>query len=747
MIRASIIIPTFNRAKSLALALQSLVLQDFSSSEYEILIVDNGSTDDTKKVTDVAISNNSAHNIKYIFEPEPGLLSGRHRGAFEAEGEILIFVDDDIEAVKGWISAIIKAFEDSSVHLIGGPSLPKFEVEPPEWIKRYCNIKEGRIICVRLSLLNIGDEKCEIDPLYVWGLNYAIRKKTLFDLGGFHPDCIPKHLQHFQGDGETGLSLKVKEKGLRTLHIPEAMVYHNIPKERLTVSYFKQHFYYHGVADSFTQIRQNKGLKNIRTPICRTDDPDLSDISVYEQYKHIIDQQFNKAYIDGFIFHQEAVKKSKTLLKWVLRENYFDYKLPDLSPDSQNIDSNLTAGLTSLLQEKTKIRYPYPPNLSTAQIISQQAVEFCERADMLISQGDIQSALKLLDEAMYLSPEVQNIQQLRIFCLEKLGRNNEAAIVRKSVLKEQMLKGYRPKPEFSDNQLPRMVWKPGYPSNPRLSAIEAEYVHRGRIPWTPGYQEAKMHFIHDVLTNSSLLDIFEKNGELPDKFGFGFDERCVEYPWVFSRLRDVRERLLDAGSILNYEYFINNLIINKKIDILTLAPESNCFWHKGVSYFFGDLRDISTRDNYYDTILCMSTLEHVGLDNTQYTGSQQNVEQRPTDYLKVLPELRRVLKPGGRLFISVPYGKYINFGSFQQFDAQLVKLTLDAFEPEWSEETYFHYTADGWCLSSAQDCEKAEYVQWTALPPNQRQSPFPNEPDHAAAARAVACLLLAKPTA
>jgi len=331
MVKASIIVPTKNRANSLASTIRSLVAQDFPVQEYEVLIVDNGSTDETHNVAENMIANYQSHRIRYIYELEPGLLSGRHRGAFESNGEILIFVDDDIEAESGWLPAIIDAFNDPKVHLVGGPSLPNFEVEPQDWVRNYWIKKNGRVVCGPLSVSYNGDKKIEIDPCYVWGLNFAIRKNTLFDIGGFHPDCISKNLQHFQGDGETGLTSKAKEKKLKAIYAPDATVYHNIPIERLTVKGFEERNYYQGVCDSFTQIRKNGGITNISLPQYCPIKTLPSHLSAYEQYKQIIYQRIQNSYVDGFRFHQEAVRKSDKLLEWVLRDNYlFDYTLPKI---------------------------------------------------------------------------------------------------------------------------------------------------------------------------------------------------------------------------------------------------------------------------------------------------------------------------------------------------------------------------------------------------------------------------------
>src|SRR6478672_1528046 len=97
-VEATIIVPTRNRSHSLVECLNSLTNQTVNADQFEILIVDNASTDDTSAASARFIQLHRDHRVHYIPEPIPGLLSGRHRGAIEASGDILCFVDDDIIA-------------------------------------------------------------------------------------------------------------------------------------------------------------------------------------------------------------------------------------------------------------------------------------------------------------------------------------------------------------------------------------------------------------------------------------------------------------------------------------------------------------------------------------------------------------------------------------------------------------------------------------------------------------------------
>ena len=418
-VKCSVIIPTYNRCGLLKKTIESLVHQDFPAGQYEILIVDNGSTDSTRQVAESAISAYQGRNIRYIFEPEPGLLSGRHKGALEAKGEILVFVDDDIKAVKGWLSAIARAFSDESVHLVGGPSLPEFEAQSPAWTAKYWNQQEDRITCGSLSLIVLNTNvEVEIDPHYVWGLNFSIRKKTLFELGGFHPDCIPKALQHFQGDGETGLASKLKAKGYRAIYAPGAKMYHYIPKERLTVDYFKKRFFYQGVCDSYTQIRRNRGFRDIKVPEYKPKHPNLQNLPPEQKQREAIYREIHNELVSGFRFHIESVSKSQALLKWVLREDYFDYKLPELSTGLTGETNNSPSA--GQLSSKC--------NISTDRNSSQHYEEMLKQAYYLIGQNNFAPALNLLKQVKNAFAHTENFQYACAVCLWRLGRFDEAAV-------------------------------------------------------------------------------------------------------------------------------------------------------------------------------------------------------------------------------------------------------------------------------------------------------------------------------
>lgn len=225
---------------------------------------------------------------------------------------------------------------------------------------------------------------------------------------------------------------------------------------------------------------------------------------------------------------------------------------------------------------------------------------------------------------------------------------------------------------------------------------------------------------------------------LPMGFGRWMDERIVEYPWFFSRLPEGAGTLLDAGSVLNHHFIVSHpKLRQKKLTIMTLAPESECHWNLGISYFYGDLREMAFRDGLFDYVVSLSTLEHVGLDNQRFhciALEQRN--QQADSYLLAVRELARVLKPGGLCFISLPYGKRVVHGWMQLFDQPMIESVIHEFQPQCSRVTYFQYLGDnGWKLSDAKAASEARYFDY------EKDAPWEGHP---AAAGAVACLELKK---
>jgi glucosyl-dolichyl phosphate glucuronosyltransferase len=247
-IAISAIIPTLNRSDGLRRALESLRDQTLPPDKYEIIVVDNGSTDDTQKlVAEFMNAESPGAAARFIREERLGHHFARHAGIRVARGAILAFIDDDAIADPRWLEALIDAFKDRKAGCVGGKIKPVWEVEPPEWVRSYGASSFGG--------LNLGDELVELKTPNIYGSNFSIRKSLFFTVHGFNPDSIG---DFWFGDGETGLLLKVLQAGWKIIYTPEAVVWHVIPASRMTLAYLKRRWANQGACNCYTAYRKNR---------------------------------------------------------------------------------------------------------------------------------------------------------------------------------------------------------------------------------------------------------------------------------------------------------------------------------------------------------------------------------------------------------------------------------------------------------------------------------------------------------
>lgn len=132
-IQLSVIIPTRDHADILDRTLASLVHQQYPNEQFEIIVIDNGSTDNTPAVCETWA--NRFRHFRSVFEPEPGLHVGRNLGMKLAQSDIVVYTDDDVQAEPSWLQSIAQAFEDPDVYLVGGNNFPDYECTPPTWLE------------------------------------------------------------------------------------------------------------------------------------------------------------------------------------------------------------------------------------------------------------------------------------------------------------------------------------------------------------------------------------------------------------------------------------------------------------------------------------------------------------------------------------------------------------------------------------------------------------------------------------
>ena len=228
----------------------------------------------------------------------------------------------------------------------------------------------------------------------------------------------------------------------------------------------------------------------------------------------------------------------------------------------------------------------------------------------------------------------------------------------------------------------------------------------GRVPGAAGHGAARWLAIELAVT-----------GATAGRYGWddaGIDERVVEYAWAFERVAALRtkdSRVLDAGSVLNYPRVLRawRSAGFPPVSIVTLKYEGAADVSDGVRYEFADLRKLPYRDEWFEVVLSLSTLEHVGLDNTIYGAAAESARDADAEVTRALGELHRVTAPSGTLLLSVPFGARSNRGWFRILDAG--DLDILARAPGWTNARvrYFRCTREGWRECAADDAKSAGY--------------------------------------
>lgn len=302
--------------------------QSFSLDAYEIIVVDNASTDNTKETVD-RFNLNSETKIVYTIESRLGLHHARHAGARIAQGHILVFCDDDIAASHGWLDAISQSFSEENVGLVTGKILPLYEEKPPEWLNfLWTETHYGRSLGF-LSLLDLGDNIKEIPPTYCYGCNFAIKKTILYECHGFNPDGVPQENIRFRGDGETSLARIVSKKNYRIIYTPQALIRHLVPKQRMTMDYICKRAFNQGVSDSYSRIRRHGKVTRLFEigNMLRLSKRILKKLLIGSKKEPFMDYlrlhyQLEIFYQRGWHFHQHQVRNNRNLLEYVLRPSY-----------------------------------------------------------------------------------------------------------------------------------------------------------------------------------------------------------------------------------------------------------------------------------------------------------------------------------------------------------------------------------------------------------------------------------------
>jgi glycosyltransferase involved in cell wall biosynthesis len=224
-VRASVIVPTRNRADRLDVCLAALARQTLPAEQFEILVVDNGSTDGTAER--IARWAERRPGLRRVEAPEPGVSRARNAGIAAAHGDLLAFIDDDAVAEPRWLATLLGAYDRwPRVGAACGRARLRLERRPPAWY--------GALTETWYSAMDFGPTaRLLLDADEVpWSLNLSARAALARQVGGF-PEQLGRVDANLRSGEEFPFITGIRATGAHIAYEPDAVVWHAVPAERL----------------------------------------------------------------------------------------------------------------------------------------------------------------------------------------------------------------------------------------------------------------------------------------------------------------------------------------------------------------------------------------------------------------------------------------------------------------------------------------------------------------------------------
>jgi len=230
----SVIVCTYNRANVLAGCLESLVGQTSVKDQFEVIVVDNNSTDATQEIA--RTFSDKVNYVRVITEFKQGLSNARNRGYREAAGRYVAYIDDDAMAYPDWIYQIISfASRHPEIQVFGGPYYAFSLVQIPEWFPP----EYGS------SVLGTDERHIEIGQEWLDGTNMVFTRELLQTFGGFDSSLGMSGQKIAYGE-ETKLLLDISRNNIPVFYVPSIRVRHLISEDKMSVTWLLQSAYSSG---------------------------------------------------------------------------------------------------------------------------------------------------------------------------------------------------------------------------------------------------------------------------------------------------------------------------------------------------------------------------------------------------------------------------------------------------------------------------------------------------------------------
>ena len=249
----SVVICTHNRAGLLPDAIASTLDQVYPSDRFELIVVDNASSDDTQHVIE-GLRSASPVDYRSVVEDSLGLSYARNRGIAEATHEYVAFLDDDAVAAPRWLRAFNRVINEHRALVVGGRVDKSFPAgfELPEWFNtQYLTHHFG------VNYRERGRNETVIrirQPLYLSGGNTAYAKRLFDHFGGFNCEFGRKGAGGLLASEETILNMQLERAGIPLYYTDEAYIRHFVDAWRVEKGHLRKKSYWSGATRALVDV-------------------------------------------------------------------------------------------------------------------------------------------------------------------------------------------------------------------------------------------------------------------------------------------------------------------------------------------------------------------------------------------------------------------------------------------------------------------------------------------------------------
>jgi glycosyltransferase involved in cell wall biosynthesis len=240
-VNLDVVVPTYNRSQLLRRTLASLLKAHIPAGlNVTILVVDNNSKDDTETVVR-EIAAQSDGRVVYVKETKQGLSHARNGGIGAGTGDVIGFIDDDEEIDHEWYEVVAREFSDPTVNFIGGPYLPNWAAPEPDWLPPGYHAAIGVVL---------PKPRASFGPGFsgnLMGGNAVIRRKVFEQIGTYSPK-LGRSGKGLLSEEDAEFCRRLEAAGIHGMYVPELLIHHHIPAERLTRKYHRRWCYWRAVS-------------------------------------------------------------------------------------------------------------------------------------------------------------------------------------------------------------------------------------------------------------------------------------------------------------------------------------------------------------------------------------------------------------------------------------------------------------------------------------------------------------------